>query len=88
MKSKLVILMMMVGLFSVMPVFAASDDITRADNEGIRQCALQAESIQEKMARLQGEIKKGTDKYSEKEIKRLEKQLKDANETLEQLLKR
>lgn len=76
------------GLFSAMPLFAADDAIVEIDDEGIRQCALQAESIQQKITRLRAEINKGTDKYSEKELKRLEKQLKDANDILEELLKR
>jgi len=52
---------------------------------GVRECALQAETIQEKIKRLDAEVAKGTKKYSEKELKNLQKKLKEANKILDQL---
>ena len=57
-------------------------------NEGMRECALQAESIQQKIRRVQGEISKGSSKYSAVELKKLNEKLKEANDTLDGLVKR
>ena len=69
-----------------MPVLAAEHEgMTMDTKEGVRQCALQAESIQQKIKRIQGEIKKGSTKYSAEDLKKLEGKLKEANEILDQL---
>lgn len=78
--------MMVVGLFGAMPVLAAEHDNMKMDTkEGVRQCALQAESIQQKVKRIQGEIKKGSKKYSAEELKQLEDKLKETNELLKKM---
>lgn len=83
---KLLVVAMAVGLFGAMPVLAAEHSNMKMDtNEGARQCALQAESIQEKIKRLETEVAKGEKKYNAKELKKLEKKLKEANEILDQL---
>jgi septal ring factor EnvC (AmiA/AmiB activator) len=96
MKKSLVILFAL-GLFGAMPVLAANHEGMKMDShegmkmdthEGMRECALQAESIQEKIKRLDTEIAKGSKKYTAEELKNLETKLKDANDTLEHLLKR
>lgn len=96
MKKSLMVLMA-VGLFSALPVFASEHSGMKMDshegmmmdtNEGARQCAIQAESIQQKIARIQGEINKGSKKYDAGELKKLENKLKEANELLEGLQKR
>jgi hypothetical protein len=86
---KLAVVLMAVGLFGAMPVLAAEHEGMKMDTEeGVRQCALQAETIQEKIKRIQGEIKKGSTKYSAEGLKKLEVKLKDANATLDNLIKR
>jgi len=86
---KLAVVLMAVGLFGALPAFAGEHDGMKMDSkEGMRQCALQAESIQEKIKRIDGEIKKGSKKYSAEELKKLEEKLKDANDTLDNLGKR
>lgn len=96
MKKSLVILFAL-GLFGAIPVLAADHEGMKMDShegmkmnthEGVRECALQAESIQEKIKRLDAEIANGSKKYTADELKKLETQLKDANRTLEILLKR
>jgi nicotinic acid mononucleotide adenylyltransferase len=82
-----------VGMFSAVPVFAAHHEMMKdqkmmMEHEGARQCALQAESIQQKIQRIQGEIKQGSKKYTAEELKKLEEKLKEANETLDNLMKR
>ena len=74
---------MAIGLFGAMPAFA--EHPTMMQHEGVRECALQAESIQEKIQRLNTEVAKGEKKYSAKELKKLESKLKEANIILDQL---
>ena len=83
---KLVVALLAVGLFGAMPVLAAEHANMKMDTkEGVRECALQAESIQEKIKRLETEVAKGEKKYSAKELKKLESKLKEANKILDQL---
>ncbi len=91
---KTLMVLMAVTLFSALPVIAAEhgdmkmdmhEGMTMDASECARRCALQAESIQEKIARIQGEIKKGSTKYNADELKKLEGKLKEANEILERL---
>jgi hypothetical protein len=93
MKKQLIILMAL-GLFGAMPAFAAEhtgmkmgshEGMKMETSTGTRECALQAESIQEKIKRLDAEIAKGSKKYSAEELKKLENKLKEANEILDQL---
>ena len=85
---KLVVVLMALGLFAAMPAFAADHEGMKMDTkEGARECALQAESIQQKVKRIQGEIKKGSKKYSAEDLKKLEVKLKEANDLIEQLNK-
>lgn len=87
MKRKLALVLVAVGMFSAMPAFAAHDTM-KMEHEGARQCALQAESLQEKIQRIQKEIKQGSKKYTAEELKKLEEKLKEANDTLDNLMKR
>ena len=83
---RLAVILMAVGLFGAMPVFAAEHEGMKMDTkEGVRECALQAESIQKKIKRIQSEMKKGSTKYSAEDLATLNKKLKEANETLDLL---
>ena len=85
---KLLVALMAVGLFGAMPVFAADHAGMKMDTkEGVRECALQAESIQEKIKRLESEVASGEKKYSAKELDNIKKKLKEANTMLENLNK-
>ncbi|ACM20917.1 hypothetical protein Geob_2566 [Geotalea daltonii FRC-32] len=85
---KWAVIVMAVGLFGAMPVLAAEHGNMKMDTkEGVRQCALQAESIQQKIKRLQSEVKKGNKNYSAEELKNLEDKLKEANKLLEDITK-
>lgn len=84
---RLLVVLMAVGLFGAMPAFAADHAGMKMDtNEGVRECALQAETIQEKIKRLETEVAKGDKKYDAKELKKLKQKLNEANKTLEKLL--
>lgn len=84
---RLAVVLMAVGLFGAMPVLAAEHGNMKMDStEGVRQCALQAESIQEKIKRLETEVAKGEKKYDAKELKKLKQKLDEANKALEKML--
>lgn len=92
---KIAAVVMALGLISSMPAFAEHAKTTTEHesmmmdtHEGMRACALQAETIQQKIRRIEGEIKKGSTKYSAEELKTLEDKLKDANDLLDNLGKR
>lgn len=86
MKKSLVMLMVL-GLFGAMPVLAADHSGMKMDtSEGVRECAVKAESIQEKIKRLEAEVAKGEKKYDAKELKKLKQKLDEANKSLEKLL--
>jgi len=83
---KLAVALLVLGSLSVVPVFGAEHGDMKMDtSEGVRQCAMQAESLQQKIERLKAEDAKGTKKYSAKELKKIEQKLKDANKMLERL---
>jgi len=83
---KLLVVLMAVGLFGAMPALAAEHAGMKMETSvGTRECALQAESIQEKIKRLDAEVAAGTKKHNAKEMKKLEQKLKDANKILDQL---
>jgi hypothetical protein len=93
---KLILVLMTVGLFGALPVFAAEMGEMKMDShgnmmmqtdEGLRQCALQAETIQQKITRIQAEIGKGSSKYSAAHLKTLKLKLKEANDTLDDMQK-
>ncbi|MDA8413957.1 MAG: hypothetical protein M0023_09240 [Desulfobacteraceae bacterium] len=86
---KIAVLMIAVFSMSVaVPVFAAEMTKTQK-NECLlasKGCAGQADTIQQKIKKLQAEVKKGTKVYSPDEIKKLNAKLKEANDLLDTLL--
>jgi len=52
-----------------------------------QNCATRLENIQEKIKRLKGEIQKGERVYTPEELKKLQIKLKDAEETIDLLLR-
>ena len=72
-----------------LPAFAA--EMTKEQkNECLlasRGCATAADTIQEKIKKLEAEVKKGTKVYSAAEIKKLNAKLKEANDLLDGLLR-
>ena len=83
---KLAAVLMVVGMFGAMPVLAADHAGMKMDHtEGMRECALQAESLQQKIARIQSNLNDGSRKYTAKELKKLNAQLAETNKTLDGL---
>lgn len=84
---KTVLMLMVAGLFTAMPVLAAEHHEKMSADEHVQRCVLQNEAIGAKIERLQGEIKKGEKKYSAEELRKLEVKLSEANEMLDSLTK-
>jgi hypothetical protein len=87
---KLLVILMTLGLFGAMPVLAADEkgmDMKMDMPDGTRECALQAETIQQKIKRLNAEVAAGTKKHDAAELKKLEQKLKEANDLLDNLSK-
>ena len=86
------IVVLMIAVFSMavaVPAFAA--EMTKEQkNECLlasKGCAAAADTIQEKIKKLEAEVKKGSKVYSAAEIKKLNAKLKEANDLLDGLLK-
>ena len=84
-------------LLSGMPVWAAeSAHVQSGVSQGpgrkdeclliLKNCEMQAESLQQSIQRLTKEIAKGEKVYNADELKKLQKMLNDANQTLDLLL--
>jgi len=93
---KTMVILMALGMFGAMPVLAAehegmdmgSHEGMKMDTaEGARECALQAETIQAKIKRLNAEVANGSKKYSADDLKKLKNKLKEANDLLDNLSK-
>ena len=77
---KLMLSVLALVFLGISPLLAAEHGDMKFDtSEGVRQCALQAESLQEKIKRLQLAIKEGKKTRSPQEIEKLELKLKEAN---------
>jgi len=82
----------MIAVFSMavaVPAFAA--DVNKEQKDqcllAAKGCAGAADTIQQKIKKLQAEVKKGTKVYSADEIKKLNAKLKEAEDLLDSLLK-
>ncbi len=85
---KLLMVVMVLGLSVALPLLAAEQGSMKMESsEGVRKFALQAESIQQKIKRLQAEVQKGEKVYSVEDLKKLEDKLKEANKLLEDMSK-
>ena len=85
---KSILMLMVAGLLASMPVLAAEQGHHDMDaKEYIQHCAMQSESIDKKIERLQNEIKKGKTTYSIEELQKLEAKLNEANAMLENMTK-
>jgi len=91
---KIIVVLMALGLFGAMPVLAAEHEGMKMDShegmtmdtpDDMRECALQAETIQQKIKRLNAEVAAGSKKYNAEELKKLENKLKEANDLLDNL---
>lgn len=74
---------------AALPAFAAN--MTKEEKNqcllASKGCADEVDGIQQKIRKLDKEIKKGNRVYSDEEIRKLEQKLKEANDLLDDLLK-
>ncbi|ABQ24325.1 hypothetical protein [Geotalea uraniireducens] len=74
---------------AALPAFAA--DMTKEEKNqcllASKGCTDEVDSIQQKIGKLNKEIKKGKRVYTDEEIRKLEQKLKEANDLLDDLLK-
>lgn len=83
---KLFLVLMAVGLFGAMPAFAADHAGMKMDTkEGMRECVLVSETIQEKIKRYEEAVAKGEKKSDPKEMKKLKRKLDEAKKMLDQM---
>lgn len=91
MKKMVVRLVLAVACMGLGVAFAEDKGMSKTQKDECllvsKNCQDATLSIQEKMKKLQAEINKGTKVYSPEELKRLEDKLKDAENTLDILLK-
>lgn len=82
-------IMTAVIMSAALPAFAA--DMTKEEKNqcllASKGCADEVDSIQQKIRKLNKEIKKGKRVYTDEEIRKLEQKLKEANDLLDDLLK-
>ncbi|AJE03515.1 hypothetical protein [Geobacter pickeringii] len=92
---KMFVALMAVSLFASVPAFAmehgpshdqSAEQCEKECEMLLRNCAQEVDSIQQRIGKIQTEIKeKGATTYTLEELKTLEKKLKEANETLKVL---
>jgi len=91
MKRLLVQLVLALACMGLSAAYAEQHGMTKEQKDECllvsKQCQNATLSIQEKMEKLQQEINKGTTVYTPEELKMLQKKLKDAEDTLDNLLK-
>lgn len=91
MKKMVVRLVLTVACMGLGVAFADDKGMSKTEKDECllvsKNCKNTALSIQEKIKKLQGEIKKGKKVYSAEELKKLEDKLKDTENTLDILLK-
>lgn len=83
---KSVLALVIAGVFAAMPVAAAEQK--QADmnlKEALQRCALQSETIDQKIDRLKSEIDQGKKTYSAEELRKLEEKLNEANYLLDSI---
>jgi len=90
MKKVLIAVLTAFALSATTMVFAADAPQASTKDECLlasKGCMNEVDSIQQKMRKINNEIKKGKKVYSAEELKKLEQKLKEANEILRSLEK-
>jgi len=90
MKKFLITILTVIALSATSTAFAADAPVAGSKDECLlasKNCMNEVDSIQQRMKKLNSEIKKGKKVYSAEELKKLELKLKEANEILKSLEK-
>ena len=90
MKKILIAILTAVALSATSMAFAVDAPVAGSKDECLlasKNCMHEVDSIQQKIKKIDAEIKKGTKVYSAEELKKLEQKLKEVNEILKSLNK-
>jgi hypothetical protein len=90
MKKILIVILTAAALSTTTMAFAADAPIAGGKDECLiasKNCMNEVDSIQQRIKRINSEVKKGKKVYSAEELKKLELKLKEANEILKSLEK-
>ncbi len=90
MKKILIAILTVAALSATSVAFAVDAPVAGSKDECLlasKNCMHEVDSIQQKMKKIDAEIKKGTKVYSAEELKKLELKLKEVNEILKSLNK-
>lgn len=84
---KSILMLLVAGLFAASPLLAIeSYEAERATTkEFVKQCVLQSDTLEDKIAKLQKEFEAGKKTYSKEDLKKLELKLKEANYLLDSI---
>lgn len=88
MKKILIAILTVAALLTTSMVFAADAPVTGSKDECLlasKNCMNEVDSIQQRIKKINSEIKKGKRVYSAEELKKLEQKLKEVNEMLKEL---
>ena len=83
-------ILLLAAFLTTVSVPAFAEDMKTSKDECLlasKDCKGEVDTIQQKIKKLNAEIKKGKKVYSAEEIKKLEEKLKEANAILDNLLK-
>lgn len=82
---------MLLAAFAMSTTLPALAQMTKEEKDmcllASKNCLTQVDTLQQRMKRIQGEIRKGKKVYSAEELKTLEQKLKEANELLQKIEK-
>jgi Skp family chaperone for outer membrane proteins len=90
MKKILITMLTVAALSATSMAFAADAPVAGSKDECLlasKNCMNEVDSIQQRMKKINSEIKKGKKVYSAEELKKLEQKLKEADEILKSLEK-
>ena len=90
MKKILITMLTVAALSATSMAFAADAPVAGSKDECLlasKHCMNEVDSIQQRMKKINSEIKKGKKVYSAEELKKLEQKLKEADEILKSLEK-
>ncbi len=83
--------LMLLAAFMMSAAVPAMAQMTKEEKDmcllATKNCLNQADSLQQRIKRIQGEIKKGKKVYSAEELKNLEQKLQEANDILKKIEK-
>ncbi len=82
---KIALVLMAAMMFASVPTFAADSNAKDECLLASKQCMTDVDSLQQRIKKLNNEVKKGKKVYSADELKKLDEKLKEASDLLKKL---